>query len=63
MAKARRRKRYPKVPKTKRAKRKVKTTMREFSKGTLKTRGGRRVRSRKQAIAIALAQARRRGKR
>ena len=42
--------------------RKVKKTMHEFKRGTLKSgRSGKRVTSRKQAVAIGLSQARKRG--
>ena len=44
------------------ASQKVETAMRERKRGTLKSgRSGKRVKSRKQAIAIGLAQARREG--
>jgi hypothetical protein len=39
----------------------VKSAMRRRKKGTLKSGSGRRVRSRKQAIAIALSEAREKG--
>jgi hypothetical protein len=39
----------------------VKQEMHEFKRGRLKTRGGRTVKSRKQAIAIGLSKARKRG--
>jgi hypothetical protein len=46
----------------KKAQQKVRETMRERKRGTLKSgRSGRRVKSRKQAIAIGLAKARRSG--
>lgn len=46
----------------KKASKKVAKAMRERKKGTLRSgRSGKRVRSRKQAIAIGLAQARREG--
>jgi hypothetical protein len=46
----------------KKAQQKVKRAMRERKRGTLKSgRSGRRVKSRKQAIAIGLSQARREG--
>jgi Family of unknown function (DUF6496) len=46
----------------KKASQKVRSVMRERKRGTLKSgRSGRRVKSRKQAIAIGLAQARRAG--
>jgi hypothetical protein len=42
--------------------RKVKKTMHEYKRGTLKSgRSGKKVKSRKQAIAIGLSQARKRG--
>jgi Family of unknown function (DUF6496) len=45
------------------AARKVKRTMHERKRGTLKSgRSGRKVKSRKQAIAIGLSEARRAGK-
>jgi hypothetical protein len=46
------------------AQRKVKKTMHEYKRGRLKSgRSGRKVKNRKQAIAIGLSQARRRGER
>jgi len=39
----------------------VKEEMHEFKRGRLKTRGGRKVKSRKQAIAIGLSEARKAG--
>jgi hypothetical protein len=46
----------------KKASQKVKRAMRERKKGTLKSgRSGKKVKSRKQAIAIGLSQARREG--
>jgi hypothetical protein len=46
----------------KKASSKVKTAMRERKKGTLKSgRSGKKVKSRKQAIAIGLSQARKAG--
>jgi Family of unknown function (DUF6496) len=46
----------------KKASQKVKRAMRERKRGTLKSgRSGKRVKSRKQAIAIGLSQARREG--
>jgi hypothetical protein len=46
----------------KKASQKVKSAMRERKRGTLKSgRSGKRVKSRKQAIAIGLSQARREG--
>jgi hypothetical protein len=39
----------------------VESTMRRRKKGTLKSGSGRKVRSRKQAIAIGLSEARRKG--
>jgi hypothetical protein len=48
----------------KRAQRKVRKAMHERKRGTLRSgRSGKKVRSRKQAIAIGLAQARRAGAR
>ena len=44
------------------AQRKVKKAMHERKKGTLKSGSGRKVKSRKQAIAIGLSEARREGK-
>ncbi|HET7010043.1 MAG TPA: DUF6496 domain-containing protein [Anaerolineales bacterium] len=47
---------------SKRASKKVEKAMRERKKGTLRSgRSGKKVRSKKQAIAIGLAQARREG--
>jgi hypothetical protein len=43
------------------AHRKVKKAVREFRQGQLKSSSGDKVKSRKQAIAIGLSQARRRG--
>lgn len=50
--------------KTKRAKNKISKTMHEFGKGTLRSgsKRGPKVTSQKQAVAIALSQARREGK-
>lgn len=45
----------------KKASEKVGRTMHEFKRGTLRTRAGKKVTSRKQAIAIGLSQARRAG--
>lgn len=46
----------------KKAQDKVEKTMHEFKRGTLRSgRGGKKVKSRKQAIAIGLSQARKRG--
>ncbi len=45
----------------KKASEKVARTLHEFKRGKLKTRGGRKVTSREQALAIGLAQARRAG--
>ena len=42
-------------------KRKVEKVMREHKHGTLKSGSGKKVRSRKQAVAIALSEARRSG--
>jgi hypothetical protein len=47
---------------SKKAQRKVRQVMRERKRGTLRSgRSGKKVRSRKQAIAIALSEARRSG--
>jgi hypothetical protein len=40
----------------------VKSTMSRRKRGTLKSGGGRKVKSRKQAIAIGLSEARKKGK-
>jgi hypothetical protein len=45
----------------KKARSKVKQVMRERKRGTLKSGSGKRVKSRKQAIAIGLSEARRAG--
>ena len=45
----------------KKAKKSVKSAMHRKKKGTLKSGSGRKVRSRKQAIAIGLAEAREKG--
>ena len=45
----------------KKAQEKVRETMRERKRGTLKSGSGRKVKSRKQAIAIGLSKARRSG--
>ncbi len=51
-------KRVPKaVLRTKKAKEKIATVMREYKRGTLRSGSGKKVRSRKQAIAIALSEA------
>jgi Family of unknown function (DUF6496) len=44
-------------------KRKIRTVMREYKRGALTSSSGRKVRSRKQAVAIALSEARRAGAR
>lgn len=51
------------VPKTARAKAKIEKTMKEFKRGALHSgsKKGPKVTSRKQAIAISLSQARRKG--
>jgi hypothetical protein len=55
--------RVPKaVLRTKKAKKKVATVMREFRQGTLRSSSGQKVRNRKQALAIALSEAYRRVK-
>jgi hypothetical protein len=41
---------------TRKQKRKVKTVMREFKRGALKSGGRRKVKSRKQAVAIAMSE-------
>lgn len=46
---------------SKKASRKVETVMREKKRGTLKSGSGKKVTSRKQAIAIALSEARKSG--
>lgn len=46
---------------SKKASRKVETVMREKKRGTLKNGSGKKVTSRKQAIAIALSEARKSG--
>lgn len=46
---------------SKTAQKKVKKTMHERKKGTLKSSSGKKVTSRKQAIAIGLSEARKRG--
>ena len=46
-----------------RKKRKVKTVMGEFKRGSLKSGSGRKVKSRNQAVAIAMSEARRVNKR
>jgi hypothetical protein len=51
-------KRVPKaVLRTKKAKDKIATVMREFKQGKLRSSSGQKVRDRKQAIAIALSEA------
>jgi hypothetical protein len=56
-------KRIPKaVLRTKKAKEKIATVMREFKQGTLRSRSGQKVKNRKQALAIALSEAYRRVK-
>lgn len=46
---------------SKKAQQKVKKAMHEKKEGTLKTGSGKKVKSRKQAIAIGLAEARKKG--
>ncbi|HMN47254.1 MAG TPA: DUF6496 domain-containing protein [Povalibacter sp.] len=46
---------------SKKASKKVRTVMRERKRGTLRSSSGKKVTSRKQAIAIALSEARRSG--
>lgn len=54
---------YTKVPKTKKAQAKIGKVMGEYKEGTLHSgKGGPMVKSRKQAIAIALSQAAKTGK-
>ncbi|HEY7205763.1 MAG TPA: DUF6496 domain-containing protein [Methylomirabilota bacterium] len=43
--------------------RKVKKVMREYKRGSLRSSSGRKVRKRKQAVAIALSEARKSGAR
>lgn len=43
------------------AQEKIEDTMREFKRGKLKSSSGKKVKSRKQAIAIGISQARRKG--
>ncbi len=51
-------KRIPKaVLRTKKAKEKIATVMREYKQGTLRSSSGQKVKSRKQALAIALSEA------
>lgn len=45
----------------KKSQEKVHDVMHEYKKGALKTKGGRTVKSRKQAIAIGLSEARKEG--
>lgn len=45
------------MPKKKHGKKKVEKVMREFKRGTLRSSGGKKVTSRKQAIAIAMSEA------
>ncbi len=47
---------------SKAASKKVERTMHERKKGTLKSGSGKKVKSRKQAVAIGLSQARKEGK-
>ena len=54
-------KRVPKkVLRSEKAKDKIATVMREFKRGTLRSSSGQKVKSRKQALAIALSEAYRR---
>jgi len=56
-------KRVPKkVLRTEKAKDKIATVMREFKQGKLRSSSGQKVKSRKQALAIALSEAYRRVK-
>jgi hypothetical protein len=51
-------KRIPKEAlRSEKAKKKIETVMREFKRGTLRSSSGQKVKSRKQAIAIALSEA------
>ena len=50
------------APKGKKAQAKTRKVMGEFKEGTLKSSSGQPVTSRKQAVAIALSEARRAGK-
>jgi len=54
MATKSKKKPLPKAPKNA----KIKTVMGEFKRGTLKTSAGKKVTSRKQAIAISISEAR-----
>jgi hypothetical protein len=45
------------MPASKKQKRKTKRVMKEYKRGTLKSGGRRKVKSRKQAIAIAMSEA------
>ncbi len=49
------------MAKRKSGKRKIKTVMGEFKRGKLKSGSGGKVKSRKQAVAIALSEARKAG--
>lgn len=51
----------PKHPGKKRGRAKVKTVMGEFKRGKLRSGSGGKVRKRKQAVAIALSEARKAG--
>jgi hypothetical protein len=55
-------KKKTKVPKTKKAKAKVKLVMGEYKRGQLKSSSGKKVTDRKQGVAIALSEAKRWGK-
>lgn len=50
---------YKKIPQTPKTKRKISKVMREYKSGTLKSSSGERVTDYKQALAIALSEARR----
>ena len=59
MAKKTKKRKFPPIPTSKAAQRKIKTVMEEFKEGELNIgKSKKKVKSRRQAIAIALAQAR-----
>ncbi len=51
------------MARARRGRRKIKRVMREYKRGTLRSSTGGKVRKRKQAVAIALSEARRSGAR
>ncbi|HKW90549.1 MAG TPA: DUF6496 domain-containing protein [Methylomirabilota bacterium] len=51
------------MARARRGRRKVRKVMREYKRGSLRSSSGRKVRKRKQAVAIALSEARRSGAR